>query len=434
MADNYHSQGNLLQVLKISAFRNLWLAQAVSQIAYNMLVFVLGVMIYETTHTNAKVSLLYLTIGLPAVVFGSLSGVYVDKYNKRMVLIFSTWVRLLLILLIILFRTNLTVVYISIALISVASQFFVPAEASLIPRLVGQDKLLSANSLFTLTFYSAIIGGFVAGGPLLRFFGPGILWLIAGLYILTLIILYLLPHAIDSETIQKEFLLTHIKKDIYEVINFIKNTPLVQQAIFLMTMAQAIISVFLTLGPGFADKIMHIKTTDASVVILGPAAVGMVLGAFLVGSMGFHFRKRKLIHWGILLSGFILIVLSVVARSRRYDSIADILQEVFSITWETGIFLITLLCFFILGFANSLIDISCNTVLQEKTTNQNRGKIYGILSSLISGVAILPVVISGFLADFLGIGKIILILGITLTGFGLFAGSITTQIVRENSD
>jgi MFS transporter, DHA3 family, macrolide efflux protein len=436
MQKGEQSQENLFHILKIAPFRHLWLAQLISQIAWNMLVFVLGVVIYESTHANTKVSLLYLTVGVPAIIFGILSGVIVDKYNKRKVLIYSTLIRFLLILFIIIFHKNIWIVYFCVALISIASQFFVPAEASLIPKFVKTNQLLSANSLFTITFYSAIIGGFVAGGPFLRIFGDNfILWFIACLFLLTILFLVLLPHKNEEQkNITNNISFLNVKNDLTNVFQFIKTTPNVQQAILLMTMAQAIISIFLTLGPGFADKIMHIKVADASVVILGPAAIGMILGAFLIGTLGFHFRKRKMIHFGIMLSGIILILLSLIVRTKRYDSIADILQEFFSITWETGIFLITLLCFFILGFANSLIDISCNAVLQENTNDSNRGKIYGILSSLISGVSLFPVIITGVLADYLGIDKIIITLGVLLTGFSLFAGKITNYVVHDKSN
>ncbi len=83
-----HNHSNVLvEVLKVKAFRYLWLAQVISQITVNMLVFVLGVLIYAQTNSNTAVSILYLTVGVPAALFGIFSGALVDRFNKKTLLI-----------------------------------------------------------------------------------------------------------------------------------------------------------------------------------------------------------------------------------------------------------------------------------------------------------------------------------------------------------
>jgi len=68
---------------------------------------------------------------------------------------------------------------------------------------------------------------------------------------------------------------------------------------------------------------------------------------------------------------------------------------------------------FILGVANSLVFVPANTMLQEKTTEEFRGKVYGFLNAFIGVLSLLPVIIVGGLADLIGVGAVI-------TGIGLF--------------
>jgi DHA3 family macrolide efflux protein-like MFS transporter len=73
---------------------------------------------------------------------------------------------------------------------------------------------------------------------------------------------------------------------------------------------------------------------------------------------------------------------------------------------------ITISLAFMLGFATSFVFVPSNAVLQEETTDEWRGKVYGLLSSLVGVASILPVVIVGGLADLIGVKAVITGIGI----------------------
>ncbi|MEK7165881.1 MAG: MFS transporter [Patescibacteria group bacterium] len=411
-------KNDLLQVLSNRHFAFLWGAQIISQIAFNMLTFVLGIIVYTHTRTNSAVSLLYLVVGLPAVVFGIISGVFVDRTDRRLLMIVSTVLRAILMIVMFWLRTSLGLIYLLAGIVSFVTQFFVPAEASLIPTFVPPQLLLAANALFTMTFYSAIIGGYIVGGPLLDWVGNDfIFFVLAGLFIIAASLAFFLPKPTESA---RRVSTADIFSDLVEVLRFIRQTPPVLKALILVTLAQAVIAIFATLGPGFADRVLNIKLTDASLLILGPAATGMIVGTLLLGSMGNKYRKRTLINTGILLSGIILVLVSLIVSGQHSERLSLLFENIFSVSLRSGMLTVAIACFFLLGLANSFIDISCNTVLQESTKERMRGRIYGILSSLIAGAALIPVMLSGFLADLFGIGQILLGLGAFLLGFGVY--------------
>ncbi len=379
-----------------------------------------------------SVSFLNISVSVPAVIFAFLSGILVDRLDKRFVLITSTIIRALIMLIFINFSQNIFMMYIFVALLSLVSQFFVPAEAALIPRFVEKDLLLTANSLFIMTFYTAIIGGFVMGGILLEHFGSTTMFMvILALYIISAIILWFLPKVEDYGTGSQMLTFAQLRLDLVEVLKYLKSTSAVFQAVMLLTLAQAIIQIFVTVGPGFADKVLSIKITQASVFILGPATLGMIIGAMFVGSYGYKFRKKNLINVGIFLSGILLVFMSLLVISTANNKLETLLERYFRASSESGLLPVSVVCFFIIGVANSFIDVSCNTVLQERTLERLRGKIYGILQSLINGVAIIPVLISGVIADLFGIEKVIFLLGIVLLLFGIYTSGIYRSFLNK---
>lgn len=145
---------------------------------------------------------------------------------------------------------------------------------------------------------------------------------------------------------------------------------------------------------------MKIQIEDASYLIMGPAALGMVFGAFLIGQYGKKSSLTKTINVGITLAALSLILLFLV--------------ESFG-----GAFLAIFL-FVLFGFANALVNIPANTILQSATPDEIRGRVYGVLSSLIGGAAILPVAVTGLAADFFGTAKVALGVGILLLFYAIY--------------
>ena len=59
-------------------------------------------------------------------------------------------------------------------------------------------------------------------------------------------------------------------------------------------------------------------------------------------------------------------------------------------------------------------------MIQEETTDEQRGKIYGALNTFIGIISIIPVISVGLIADFYGAGKVLSMLGIAIIFFAVF--------------
>ena len=174
------SQQGFSPVLNNRNFLRLWLGQVFSQVAdkvYLVLMITLITSRFQTTDQTVSgwVSAIMIAFTIPAVLFGSVAGVFVDRWPKQQVLVLTNVIRGALVLLLPLllwlchdrgdwmgiplgFGVLLGITF----LVSTLTQFFAPAEQATIPLIVPPPHLLSANSLYTLTMMLAVIVGFAA--------------------------------------------------------------------------------------------------------------------------------------------------------------------------------------------------------------------------------------------------------------------------------
>jgi len=382
---------------------------------------VLAIRAYQITGTNTAVSGLFLAYSIPSLIFGMLAGVAVDRLDKRSVLSVTSIIRAVLVLGLLFFIRNLVVIYVIAFINAVITQFYVPAEAPLIPRLVPGRLLVSANSVFSFTFYSSMSLGFIFAGPALRLFGSHLtFFLISIIYLLAAASTAKIP--VQEENVQGLtralshdflYLVRRTIESLREGLAAVSHSRALAEAIFLLSGTQVVLAILGTLGPGFADRVLEIDVRDVSLIILGPAVVGILLGALWIGTYGFRFKSAVLINIGVTSGGILLLLISWLLRLERG-------------TWASWLFNhnvvipLSLLLFFLLGVANSLLDVPANSILQQKAEGAMRGRMYGILTAAVGGIGILPVAIGGVLADAVGVGKVIMGLGAIILAYGVY--------------
>lgn len=423
-----------IKVAKIKPFLFLWLGQVFSQTALNIMNFALVFRVYETTRSNTAVSFFVLAFGIPAVTLGMVAGVFVDRWDKRLVLVFCNVLRALAVLGFFFSTEAFLYVYVLAFVISCITQFFVPAEAPTIPRVVPPDLLLTANSLFTLTLYASLIFGYVLAGPLLNLFGPKNVFLfISLLFVIASFFVRAVPPPANGRRIIEGIkdmlnirvafdgdIFGRVKGDLLEGYKFIKERPIVYQGVTLMTLSQVIISSMAALAPGYADQVLSIKITDASLYILGPAALGLLGGALFVGQLGRLKSKRRLINIGVFSGGLFLFLLSLVYRTHGNTGIFLAIDGFLPGFLKLDILTVAMLLLFLLGVSNAFIDIPSNTLLQENTTEDVRGRVYGVLTASIGAAQIIPTLLAGILADLFGVGRVVLVMAFLIFIYGIY--------------
>jgi MFS family permease len=151
-------------------FKRLWTGQVVSEVGdwlNNIAVLALVIQLAGASGVGLAVALYAIARHLPLFLFGPFAGVVVDRVNRRRVMIAADAARAVLALGFLLAArlSSLAFIYaVGAALFSV-SAFFNSAKRASIPNLVeGTDELLAANSLSASTTAATIAVGSALGG------------------------------------------------------------------------------------------------------------------------------------------------------------------------------------------------------------------------------------------------------------------------------
>ena len=141
------------------------------------------------------VSLLILTFLVPAVLFSAVAGVYVDRIDRRTVLVATNLIRGVAFIALYLDRGQPRPDPLLNAFISTVTVFFAPAEAAMIPQVVDRRQLQTANGIFTITLNAAFAIGFALLGPfVVNIASPeAVILVVAVLYLIAAVFCFALP-------------------------------------------------------------------------------------------------------------------------------------------------------------------------------------------------------------------------------------------------
>lgn len=398
-------------------FLYLWIGEIFTQIPTHLFNFFLILIVFKITRSNTAVSGVVLSFTLPAIFFGSIAGIYVDRWDKKKVLIISNVVRAILMIILIFNIHNLIAIYIISLIVALLVQFFIPAETPMIPLVVAPRNLLSANALFGMAIFASILVAYVLSGPVLIFLKPtNTLLLIAAMLLIGagFISLVKTKDKIISESLEEK---ANIGKDIRSTIALMKKTRAISRSLFLLALSQILILIIATVAPGYAQDILRIPIEDFPLLFAAPASLGMVIGAFILVKIFHSHPKDKIIALGICMSGFAMLLLPYGSKVASRGFVQTLNSFVPSIL-QINILDIMVLLAFILGFSNALVFVTANTLLQEKTTDDVRGKIYGFLNSIVGILSLIPIIVAGGLSDLIGVAAVITGLGICLIILG----------------
>lgn len=415
---------HLLRALSIRPFLFLWIGELFSQISFNMVNFILIIVAFEIARSSTAVSGIVLAFIIPAILFGIIAGIYVDRWNKKNVLVLTNLIRAVLLIFLAFFYQNLLLVYAIAFFISLITQFFIPAETPIIPLIVKKQYLLSANALFGMGIYISVFIGYAFSGVFLTYFGKTSGFLIlASFFLISSFFIHLIPfsngkkkHAIvkDLKTLPK----INFKDEIKSAYLVISKTGEVYHSFLLLVLFQMLILIIAVIGPGFAEHVLKIHINDFPFLFVAPAAIGMIIGGIVLGNYFHNSSKKNIVNLGIFLSSIAIFILPytlIIEKSEFIKLINKLLPSVLDLNLHRILILLT----FVIGVANSLVFVPSNTLLQEGTSDEIRGKVYGAINALVGIFSLLPIILVGGLSDIFGVSQVLIGIALILFMFGL---------------
>jgi MFS family permease len=420
------------------AFVFLWSAQALSQLASNTVLVALMATMLGTTGSNTMVAVLILTYLIPAVLFSTTGGVLVERSNAKVIMLTTNVVRAVGVVGFIFLAptTRDGIIPLVLALnfvIASATAVFLPAELTSIPRLVERRHLMAANSIFILTINATFAIGFGVLGPLiLTTAGPIPVYLSTGvMFLLAIGAVLLLPPIPADRTTERGGAgraVHELLDQLREGVVFIQRHHVIAWSLAYLGIAASLIGVLGAIGPGFARDILRLSETDFF-FIMGPAGIGAIAGILFLNGYGKTIPKRLVIDIALVAMGVTLVLLAMVQPVTTLFSppMAPIETALpGSLTPLVSVIAIVVVVAVFAGVEYSFVAIPSQTALQEELPPDVRGRIFGILNTLLSLASFVPVILAPLAADIInlfvpgiGIPVVMAVLGLITLAAGI---------------
>ena len=405
---------NLLITNQNKSFRRLWFAQLISQFGDRVHQMALVGLVFDrfSGSSLALAKLMAFSI-IPVFLIGPVAGVFVDRWDRRTILFVCDFVRTLLVLsipTIFIYRDSMVPIYIVVFLAFCFSRFYVPAKLSIIPDIVDDKNLLSANSLMTTTGMIALILGAICGGFIVEKMGTrsGFVFDAATFFISGMLIVSIPPRLRitlnRTQFMSKGKEAVHVfKQSFWEELRgglhyLITNRDIrfIINMMFVLLCAAGAVYVVLVV---FIQKTFGTITQDLGLlaVFLGIGLFGGVIG---YGSWGKRFVWYKTIFFCMMTGGAMLIVFAYIVSRFPIFGLAALLALV-------------------LGLFIGPIFVAANTMAQKVSLENMRGKVFTAIEIVIHFAFLTAMLVSSLVADYIGEQWILIIVGVCVLVIGI---------------
>lgn len=363
--------GNYMSLLKNQKFTFLWSGSLISGIGDSISTLAIIWVIYNQTQNPFMIALALICLEVPAILFGPLWGVYLDRH-PRIMLVTSNVVRGMLFIFLIFIDLNSGISYsLFLFLLALSSSMQAITEAGenlFVPRLVSKEQLVPANSLMNIQFDFALAIGPVVGGFLAYSSHSNIAFAInAGTFFLAAIIFwYVYPKTMKIESRKEEHSdspsfssrISAWNRELLEGIRYIKNETVIRGLIVINFVWNLLVwGTIPTLLPIFNTNQLS-SNAQGYGLLLTSTSVGIILGSILIGIWKTRMNIFHLVFFSVILHGLVYMLLATTSN-----------------LWIAGI-LLTLG-----GIVSAPALIYTRTLVQSLVPKTRHGRVFTVIGS-----------------------------------------------------
>ncbi len=391
------------EVLRYTTLRRLWYAQIVSVFGDFLALFaIITIMTFRLHATPEQVTGLNIAYLLPIAVLGVISGVFVDRWPLKLTLVGSDFTRAALCLLL-LFVHSIWGFYVVMATISIFSSFFAPAQGVALRSAVPFHGLRSANALMQqVMFIMRIIGGPIAVA-VVRIFGPKVCYsldaasfLASGSLIASLaLIIPRNPLAEDAPKPDRHAQASAIARILHDMkvgANFILHHAALLFVIVALAAGMFVLGCFGPLIAVYVRDTLHASSTIFAVTSMA-IGVGLLSGVNLLNIFAKRIANTTQVYLGL---GGIALGTTLLAAAPLAAFALPLLHTNLPVV-------VTVFGCFVVGFSCAGIIVPSQTLIQEETPGELMGRVGSTTMSAVFGAQILGLLLSGILADHIGV-------------------------------
>ncbi len=369
-------------VSPFAVFRNrnftlLWSAQLVSTIGSALASLAASILVFRITGSALSVGLMLMATAAPSIVLGLFAGVFVDRYDRKRIMVLADLVRAALVVAIpFLVESNIAWLYIIVLLTSSVGQFFEPAQASVLPEIASDEELAAANSLMAISSFGATAVGFAASGLLAQISIEWAFYLDALTFLVSAV--FILFTRVPKLGTEENTNVATVFRNMRGGFGFLFNSPILRSAFLILPIMGISFGLGNALLLPFATEALHADEFQYGVQE-GMTSLGFVAASLLMARIADRLPAGQWLTISFVTMGICQMI---------YSQLTSIPLAIFFVTLS--------------GFANAPSAISRQLILQRNTPREMRGRV-GSAFFVTRDVAFLIGMAMVGLADFVGV-------------------------------
>lgn len=371
--------------------------QLVSQVGDKFYLLALSFWVLTTTKSPALMGLVLACSLIPSLLLGFVSGAFVDRYDRKTIIVMTDIVRGLIIGFVALAYLsgflNVAVLVISQILLSINAAFFDPAVPAVIPRIVAKDQLTKANSKTEFIRGMSTIAGPVLGGLAVAAFGYGFAFIFNSVSFLVSAFFesFMKIPPVERTAGEKQT----IRRDIAAGYRYIMGN----RGFVIILLMVAVIHFFVgsieVVIPVLADSLNGDGARNLG-YIQASLGVGAVVMAMIISIFSIDNKEGLLLFSSVFFIGLAYTAASILVLSGA----AGVLPFLF--------------LFFVIGSLLILAGTCFKSILMKQTDDGMAGRVFGVVGSVGNGSIPLAMLVYGFLLTRLNLSNLVLVSGLLL--------------------
>jgi DHA3 family macrolide efflux protein-like MFS transporter len=279
-----------------AVFRNryfvyLWTGQLISTVGDSLTSLAAGIIVYQVTHSILNVGIMLMVSSIPTLVFGLVAGVFVDRFDRKTIMVASVVIRAGLVAAIPLslaLTNDILWLYVIVLLSASVQQFFDPANDSVLPEIASDEELAAANSLMAIAQFGSTAIGFALAGLLIGTNLELVFWIDAATFLFAGLMISLV--AVKPLEVEEETTVGDIVRNLGVGARFVLRSPVLRSATILRAPAMVVFGLQAVLLLPFAIQVLKATAFEYGLQE-GITSVGFVIGSLLMARYAERIRE-----------------------------------------------------------------------------------------------------------------------------------------------
>jgi len=377
-------------------FALLWTAQLVSTAGSSLTDLAAAIYVFDKTGSSLLVGVTLMATAVPSLIVGLIAGVFVDRYDRRSVMIASNLAQAVVVAMIpFLLGVDVALLFAAILVNAGVKQFFDPAYESLIPEIATDEELTAANAYLSIASFGSTAIGFAGAGLLASIDIQLAFWIDALTFLFSAGCIFLLAVRVKLE-FEEETSVGVVIANLKAGVRTIAGTPMIR-------------SLFLLGAPVFfAFGLWNVLLLPMAIRELGATEFeyglqeGLTSIGFVVGSL-FMARYADRLQIGLW-----------VFVGSIGMAIAGVFYGLSPTIWIAIVWVI------VSGFFNSPPSVARKTLLQRSTPRELRGRVFSAMF-VMRDIIFLAGMAGAGLADLINVRVLLIVASVIVGVVGVVA-------------